>query len=205
MAIQKSQIAGVLLAGGRSSRMGGGDKCLRLIGGRPIIAHLIERMAPQVGALVINANGDPERFAAFGLPVVADSVPDFAGPLAGILAGMEWASARGNDWIATAPTDTPFPPTNLVARLSRAIGDASTAIASSAGRMHPVFGIFRVTLADDLRRFLESGTRRAADWLGGQRITVVEFEIENGRDPFFNINTPADLTEAERLQSMPGR
>jgi len=196
--IPKDRIAGVILAGGRSSRMGGGDKSLLPLGGKPIIAHVIARMKPQVGPLIINANSDANRFAAFGYPVIADTIPGFAGPLAGVLTGMDWAAGAGASWIATVATDTPFLPDDLVARLGASIGDASIAIASSDGRQHPVFGLFPVALAGDLRRFLEAGARKVSHWLGGQFTSTVEFELEDGRDPFFNVNTPADLAEAAR-------
>src|SRR5690349_23217899 len=140
--------AGVLLAGGLSRRMGGGDKCLRMLGGRPILEHIVERARPQVAALALNANGDPGRFAAFGLPVVADGIPDFAGPLAGVLAGLDWAAAQvpGAAWVASFAGDAPFLPCDLVARLHEAIaGDgADLACARSAGQAHPVFGLWPV-------------------------------------------------------------
>ena len=148
-------VVGVLLAGGQARRMGGGDKCLRPLGGRTILAHVIERARPQVGALVLNANGDPARFAPFGLPVVGDVIGGFAGPLAGVLTGMEWTRAHRPDcpWIATIATDTPFFPTDLVERMLGAVENdrADLACAASGGRAHPVFGLWPVRLADDLR------------------------------------------------------
>jgi molybdopterin-guanine dinucleotide biosynthesis protein A len=156
MDVSQKGVVGVLLAGGRARRMGGGDKCLRPLGDRPILAHVIARARPQVEALVLNANGDPARFAAFALPVAADLIEDFAGPLAGVLTGMAWARANRPDcpWIATIATDTPFFPGDLVARLRAAAqGEAAElACAASAGRAHPVFGLWPVRLADDLRR-----------------------------------------------------
>jgi len=196
-------ILGLLLAGGLSRRMGGGDKFLRLLGGRPLLAHVIERIGPQVSALVINANGDPARFAAFGLPVVADSVPDFAGPLAGILAGLDWAAAHRPDCslIASVPTDSPFLPVDLVPRLLDGMrrADAALACAASDGRSHPVIGLWPVALRDDLRRaVLDEGIRKVDLWTGRHRLATVPFPgTIDGIDPFFNANRPADLEQAE--------
>lgn len=165
-----------------------------------MLAHAIERLAPQVGTLILNANGDPARFRDFGLPVVADTVPGYAGPLAGILAGMRWAASRAADGlVATAAADTPFFPADLVARLSAALpGACGVAVARSAGRVHPVFGLFPVALADDLERFIRRGVSlRVSDWLVAQEAAAVDFDGP-GPDPFFNVNTPHDLVEAER-------
>ena len=149
-------VAGVLLAGGLSRRMGGGDKCLRELGGRPILAHIVERAAPQVDALVLNANGDAARFADFGLPVAADVVEGYAGPLAGVLTGLDWVAdnAPGAAWVASFACDAPFFPADMVARLLAAVeaSGADLACAVSGGRAHPVFGLWPVRLADDLRR-----------------------------------------------------
>jgi len=196
-------VLGVLLAGGQARRMGGGDKCLRPLGGRPILAQVIDRAAPQLRALLLNANGDPARFAAFGLPVAADVVEGFAGPLAGVLTGMEWARAERPDcpWIATIATDTPFFPEDLVARLLAAIGreGADLACAASAGRSHPVFGLWPVRLAHDLRRaMVDEGIRKVDVWTARYRLAVVDFPT-TPLDPFFNTNRPEDLAEAERL------
>jgi molybdopterin-guanine dinucleotide biosynthesis protein A len=196
-------VLGVLLAGGQARRMGGGDKCLRPLGGRPILAQVIERAAPQAAALLLNANGDPARFAGFGLPVAGDVVEGFAGPLAGVLTGMEWARDNRPDcpWIATIATDTPFFPTDLVARLLAAVtGDAAElACAASAGRNHPVFGLWPVGLADDLRHaMLDEGIRKVDVWTGRYRVAVVDFPA-TPLDPFFNTNRTEDLAEAERL------
>ena len=134
---------GVILAGGQSSRMGGGDKGLLHLGGRPILSHVIERLSPQVADLALNANGDPARFGPFGLPVIADSVPGFAGPLAGVLAGLDWAASQGAETIVTAAADTPFFPADLVPRLLMACEgmDTSLALAASPDGRHPTFGI----------------------------------------------------------------
>jgi molybdopterin-guanine dinucleotide biosynthesis protein A len=193
-----SDIVGVLLAGGRSSRMGGGDKCLVELAGRPLLAHAIERLRPQVTTLVLSANGDPARFAVFGLPVVPDLEPAFKGPLAGILAGMVWARAHAPEasFIAIAAADTPFFPRDLVARLGQALeGENGIAIARSAGRDHPVFGLFPITLAADLATFLEASPRLAVmAWIDRHPWRAVAFEPSGSSrlDPFFNVNTSAD-------------
>jgi molybdopterin-guanine dinucleotide biosynthesis protein A len=183
--------------------MGGGDKCLRPLGGRPILSRVIERARPQVGALVLNANGDPARFTAFGLPVVADGISDFSGPLAGILAGLDWAAAHqsGTPWLLSIATDTPFFPRDLAARLLAAVvaEDAQLACAASAGQPHPVFGLWPVALRDELRRALiDEGLRKIDAWTARYRLATVEFPA-TPVDPFFNANRPEDLAEAERL------
>ena len=200
---------GVLLAGGRSRRMGGGDKCLRPLAGQSVLARVVARARPQVAALVLNANGDPDRFAAYQLPVVADGVADFAGPLAGVLTGMEWARANAVDcpWIATFPTDAPFLPADLVARLAEACwaDDADLACAASAGRRHPVIGLWPVRLADALRRALIDEEMRKIDrWTERYKLAVVEWP-STPIDPFFNANSPEDLIAAERLIAGNGR
>src|SRR5262245_14306563 len=160
-------VVGVLLAGGQSQRMGGGDKCLRLLGGKPILAHVIDRVGPQVRGLVLNANGDPQRFASFGLPVIADSIPDFAGPLAGVLAGMDWAAMNAPDcpWIITVPCDGPFVPRDLVARLitERVMHQADMACAMSGGQRYPVVGLWPVRLRDELRRAITQEDQHKVD------------------------------------------
>ncbi len=194
----------MILAGGLARRMGGGDKPLRGLGGRPLLAHAIERLGPQVDALVVNANGDPARFASFGLPVVADSIAEFAGPLAGVLAGMDWAATRDPAcrWLVSVAGDAPFFPRDLVARLSAA--GAPLACASSGGRAHPVFGLWRVDLRDDLRRALTvEGLRKVDLWTARHGIATVAFPI-GAVDPFFNANRPEDLAEAERLLARVG-
>jgi molybdopterin-guanine dinucleotide biosynthesis protein A len=196
-------VVGVLLAGGLARRMGGGDKCLRPLGGKPILARLIERARPQVAALVLNANGDPARFAAFDLPVAADVVEGFAGPLAGVLTGMDWARAHRPDcpWIATIATDTPFFPPDLVARMVAAVerDGADLACAASGGRAHPVFGLWPVRLANELRAaMVEEGIRKVDVWTARHALVEVPFAADPV-DPFFNTNRPEDLAEAERL------
>lgn len=193
---------GLLLAGGLSRRMGGGDKCLRPLGGRPVLAHIVERARPQVSALVINANGDPARFASFGLPVAADTIEGFAGPLAGVLTGMEWVIRHHPvaAWLATFATDAPFFPRDLVARLHDAVArdGADMACARSDGQDHPVFGLWPVRLAADLRRAMEEGMRKVDAWTARYKLAVAEFPTQPF-DPFFNANRPEDLAEAERL------
>jgi len=196
-------IAGVVLAGGLSRRMGGGDKSLKLLAGRPILAHIVERARPQVAALALNANGDAARFAAFGLPVVPDSVPDFAGPLAGVLAGLDWAAERvpGATHVASFAGDAPFLPRDLVARLAAPVaqGRHALACAASAGRAHPVFGLWPVALRAALRRAVaEEGIRKVDAWTARYDLVTVEFATVP-IDPFFNANRPDDLAEAERL------
>ena len=196
-------IAGVVLAGGLARRMGGGDKALLELGGRPILAHVIERLGPQVGPMVINANGDPARFADYALPVAADPVDGFAGPLAGVLAGLDWAKANVPDarWIVTVASDTPFFPADLVARLVAAAEaeDAEMACAASGGRHHPVFGLWPVRLADDLRHaMIDEDIRKVDIWTARYRLVAVEFETAPF-DPFFNANRPEDLEKARSL------
>ena len=196
-------IAGVLLAGGQSRRMGGGDKSLRELAGRTLLARIVERVRPQVGALMLNANGDPARFQAFGLPVAADAVGGFAGPLAGVLTGLEWALAHapGAAFIATFACDAPFVPEDLVARLARAVADedADMACAASNGRDHPVFGLWPVGLAADLRHALvEEDIRKVDIWTARYRLARVTFAADP-LDPFFNVNRPEDFTAAEAL------
>lgn len=222
-------ITGVLLAGGQSRRMfagesgatgkparpgslpeeqgEGGDKGLLDLGGRPMLAHVADRLGPQVGRLVINANGDANRFAPFELPVVADSISGFVGPLAGVLAGMRWslANAPAARWIATVSTDAPFLPADLVGRLMEPIvrGEGEIALAASEGELHPVIGVWSVALAEDLEAALRSGVRKVLRWTDTHATSIVEFppEIVCGRtiDPFFNANTPGELAQARAL------
>ena len=196
-------IAGIVLAGGQGLRMGGGDKGLRMLGGMPMLAHVVARVRPQVAALAINANGDAARFAGFGLPVVADTVPGQKGPLAGVLAGMRWAAANGEQDLLTVPTDTPFLPPDLVHRLAEARGGAAVACAVSGGRLHPVVALWRVADADVLEASLRRGAGRVQGWMRRQGLAEVHFDGPD--DPFANINTPEDLAAAEaRLGSRSG-
>jgi molybdopterin-guanine dinucleotide biosynthesis protein A len=199
------KIAGVLLAGGQSQRMGGGDKNLRLIAGKPILDHVIERAKPQVDTLVLNANGDAARFARFGVPVIADSIAGFAGPLAGVLAGLDWAAQHlpEAELVASFATDAPFLPRDLVRRLVVALeeGGFDLACAQSNGQVHPVFGLWPVSLRDNLRAALAAGERKVDRWTAGFKLVEVEFLAEPV-DPFFNANRPEDLAEAERLAAL---
>ena len=202
-------VAGVLLAGGQSLRMGGGDKTLRVLGGRPILAHVIERARPQVAALALNANGDPERFRSFGLPVIADGVAGFAGPLAGILAGLDWMAEAvpSAGHLASFATDAPFLPRDLVARLVASLdgGRFDLACAASEGRAHPVFGLWPVALRSDLRHALcDEDVRKVDRFTARYRLATVEFSTDPV-DPFFNANRPEDLQAAERLLTGPAR
>jgi molybdenum cofactor guanylyltransferase len=196
-------IAGVLLAGGLSRRMGGGDKPLRTIAGRTILELVIERMRPQVAALVLNANGEPARFAGYELPVVADNVADNPGPLAGVLAGLDWVAEKRPDCslLVSVPTDAPFLPHDLVARLAEAVerDGADLACAASGGRSHPVIGLWPVRLRGALRHALvDEGIRKVDVWTARYRLATVEF-ADQPVDPFFNANRPEDLEEAARL------
>lgn len=201
------QIVGVLLAGGLSRRMGGGDKGMLLLAGKPMMAHVRDRLSAQVRPIVLNANGDPHRFAGLGLPVVADEIGGFAGPLAGVWAGLRWAeqNAPGARFIVTAACDTPFFPHDLVAALRTAVGDTypAIALAASGGQVHPVFGLWPVALAGDLEAALRSGIRKVLDWTARHATFEVSFPQTRiggtAIDPFFNANTPAELSEAERL------
>ena len=198
------KVVGILLAGGLARRMGGGDKCLRQLAGRPLLDHLIDAVTPQVDALVLNANGDAARFSNYGLPVVADSIEGYAGPLAGVLTGMEWAEKNvpGAALVVSLATDAPFIPRNLVARMRLAIKSESAdlACAASGGRVHPVFGLWPLCLRSDLRAaMIDEGIRKIDSWTARYNLAVVEFKYKQGRDPFFNVNKPDNLAEADRI------
>ncbi|RZN34657.1 molybdenum cofactor guanylyltransferase MobA [Bradyrhizobium sp. Leo121] len=199
-------IPGVLLAGGLARRMGGGDKPMRTIGGRTILERVIARLGPQCDGLILNANGDPARFAAFGLPVVADSVADFSGPLAGILAALDWMAANRPDvsLVLSAAGDCPFLPRDLVSRLHDAMvkEDAQLAVAASGDQSHPVIGLWSVSLRDELRHALVVEDVRKIDrWTARYRLATVTWPTEP-LDPFFNANTVEDIAEAERLAAV---
>ena len=194
-------ICGVLLAGGQSRRIGGGDKCLAELGGKTLLQRSVDVAAPQVSQLVLNTNSDPGQFVSYGLPIVRDVVGGFAGPLAGVLTGMEWAreNAPACEWLASFACDAPFVPTDLVALLLSAARSevVDLACASSAGRTHPVFALWPLTLAADLRKALtEEGSRKVDIWTARYRLAVVDFDAEDA-DPFFNLNRPEDLAAAE--------
>jgi molybdopterin-guanine dinucleotide biosynthesis protein A len=196
----------VVLAGGLGRRMGGGDKPMREIGGRTILDHVVERLEPQCDGLVLNANGDPARFARFDLPVVADTIEGYPGPLAGILAALEWTAANrpGVEWVVSAAGDCPFLPRDLVTRLqqARSAEGADLAVAASAGQSHPVIGLWSVALKDSLRHALvEEDIRKIDRWTARYRLATVVWPVEPV-DPFFNANTVDDLAEAERLAGL---
>jgi molybdenum cofactor guanylyltransferase len=194
---------GLVLAGGQARRMGGGDKALIEIGGKPILERVLARLRPACARIVLNANGDPARFAKFGLPVVPDSVPDFAGPLAGILAGLDWAAANAPDiaWMVSAPGDCPFLPANMVARLHEVsvVENKPLACAQSGDWRHPVVGLWQVALRDDLRHALtKEGLRKIEVWTARHGVALASWP-DTPVDPFFNVNTPEDRARAEAL------
>ncbi len=194
---------GVILAGGLARRLGGGDKALRTVGGRTVLAHLIERLTPQVVRLVLNANEDAARFGMTGLTVVPDDLPDRPGPLAGVLAGLDWAALNAPDvaWVVTVPGDGPFLPSDLVARLHAERGGATLACAASGGRTHPVVTLWPVGLRHDLRHVLVAeDMRKVGFYVSRHSPAIVEWPVGDA-DPFFNVNTPADLAEADRTVS----
>jgi len=200
------QPLGVILAGGQARRMGGGDKGLLGLGDKTVLAHVIDRFEPQVAAIALNANGDPARFGE-KYPVVADSIEGFAGPLAGVLAGLDWAHEQGASHIVTAAADTPFFPCDLVPRLMLAGEERDIALAATPDpnrgpkrglARHPTFGLWPVALRDDLRAALEDGVRKVVQWTDRHLTGVAEFPA-TPFDPFFNINTPEDLARAEAL------
>jgi molybdenum cofactor guanylyltransferase len=203
-----AKIIGVLLAGGLARRMGGGDKPLRRLAGKPLLDHVIARLGPQVSGLVLNVNGDPARFASYSLPIVADSIPDYAGPLAGVLAGLDWTAEHRPDcpMIVSVATDAPFLPADLVVRLAGAIAAEGTdlACAASGGQPHPVIGLWPVQLREDLRRALvDEGLRKVDVWTARYKLAIVPF-ADRPVDPFFNANRPDDLEEAARLLAATG-
>ena len=209
MTTEDAKIPGVLLAGGLARRMGGGDKPMRMIAGRTILERVIARLAPQCDGLILNANGDPARFAAFGLPVVPDGVADFPGPLAGILAALDWAAAHRPDvkLMLSAAADCPFLARDLVIRLHRALleENAELAVAASGGQSHPVIGLWSVALREELRHALTvEDVRRIDRWTARYRLATVTWPTEP-LDPFFNANTVEDVAEAERLATLDER
>lgn len=201
------QIVGCVLAGGLSRRMGGEEKALLKLGGEPMLSRIIERLRPQAAQLVLNANADPGRYASFGLPVVADNISGFAGPLAGVEAGMKWAieHVAGATHMVTAATDTPFFPHNLVASFVDAIATADDIVmATSQGNRHPVFALWPLRLHGDLRDWLQrTDTFKVMAWVRGHSLQLVEFspaDLSGEQiDPFFNANTPEEFAAAEKL------
>ena len=199
------QPLGVILAGGLATRMGGGDKGLLPLGGRTLLGHVIDRLEPQVAGLALNANGDPARFARFGLPVLPDSIEGYAGPLAGVLAGLDWAADQGAETIVTAAADTPFFPGDLVPQLLLAAEGMEHPLALAATpdpergmSWHPTFGLWPVALRDDLRAALRGGLRKVVLWTEAHGAGQAVFPV-GGIDPFFNVNTPEDLERARDM------
>lgn len=199
------QPLGVILAGGQATRMGGGDKGRLPLGTGTLLSHVIDRLGPQVAGLALNANGAPERFDDLGLPVLPDSIAGFVGPLAGVLAGLDWAAKQGAETIVTAAADTPFFPADLVPRLllegegmANPLVLAATPDAEGRPQRHPTFGLWPVALRDDLRMALNEGLRKVVLWTDRHNGRLAVFQV-SGFDPFFNVNTPADLKQAEEL------
>ena len=199
-------IPGIILAGGLSRRMGGGDKGLLMLGETSIIERVIDKILPQVGSLAININGDSSRFPDYKLPIIPDSIKGYLGPLSGILAGMEWAFKNGNRYIATVAADTPFLPDDFIKRLHTIVKSKNLNIGIAASRIlsgddvfiHPTFGIWEVALKDDLRDALANDTRKIMFWAKKFKLDYYYFDTSDKlSDPFFNINTPDDLEEAK--------
>lgn len=199
------KVVGVILAGGQSSRMGGGDKALLDLGGQSVLARVIDRLGPQVDTMVLSANGDATRFSAFDLPVVADTIEGFAGPLAGVLAGMDWAYKQQADYIVTVAADTPFFPAYLSVALQMARESEDCALVMAVTpdperkfARHPTFGLWSVSLREDLRAALEGGVRKVVQWTKPLGCAEVVFNFDGG-DPFFNVNTPEDMAVAQSM------
>lgn len=194
---QRLRIYGLILAGGEGRRMGGADKALLQLAGRPLLAHVADRFEPQVERLALSANGDPARFAAFGYPVLADEDTARLGPMAGLLAGLDWLAATGGTHLATVSVDTPFLPCDLVPRLLMA-ADATSglAIAESQGRAHPTCGLWPIGLRAPLRAALSAGERRIGHWAASHGAAHAVF-AGTDPDPFFNLNQLDDLARAE--------
>jgi molybdopterin-guanine dinucleotide biosynthesis protein A len=206
VAIVPERVMAVVLAGGLARRMGGGDKCLKLLAGRPILAYVLERLDGQAEQILLNANGDPARFADWGVPVAADVVPGFGGPLVGVLTALEWAAAHAPEItdVASVPADGPFLPRDLVRRLADARREAGAMLAQAAsnGRANPVVGLWPATLAAELRHaVVEEGIAKVDAWTTRYSLATVDFESVPF-DPFFNANTQEDLAGAERLMGV---
>jgi molybdopterin-guanine dinucleotide biosynthesis protein A len=206
MATEADSIIGVLLAGGLAQRMGGGDKPMQTVGGQSMLARVIARLTPQCDGLILNANGDPARFADIELPVVADAVAGFPGPLAGILAGLDWVALNRPDvrWMLSAAADCPFLPRDLVSRLDQARREQNVplAVAASGGQSHHVIALWSLSLREPLRdAVMNEGFRAVGRWMARYPIAAVEWPV-TPFDPFFNANTPDDLAEANRLVAL---
>lgn len=198
-----TELLGVVLAGGRATRMGGGDKGLLSLGEQTLLDHVIERLSPQVRGIALNVNGDPERFSSYDLPILPDTISGHPGPLAGVLAGLDWAAQQGASQIVTVAADTPFFPLDFVAQLQEVGTGMSNplVLAATPGTerkldRHPTFGLWPVALADDLRASLHAGIRKVVLWTDKHDGRYAVFPTES--DPFFNVNTPEDLAEAQR-------
>jgi len=202
-----TQIAGVILAGGQATRMGGQDKGMMRLGGAPLIERVIARLSPQCATLAISANGDLTRFADFGYPVFSDGSIESQGPLAGVLAGLDWAARMGFEAIVTVATDTPFFPTDLVTRLQTGSSPVGfgLAVTEAEGRRfwHPTFALWPVALRDELREALRHDQRRMRQFAESKGVVPVVFENSGAQDAFFNINTETDLARAEALLASP--
>ncbi|MDF1720834.1 MAG: molybdenum cofactor guanylyltransferase MobA [Minwuia sp.] len=198
-----TKVAGLVLAGGLARRMGGGAKALLMLADRPMLAHVLDRITPQCGTMALNANGDPRAYDSFGLPVLPDVVDGFAGPLAGVLTGLEWLALTDADWLLTVPTDAPFLPHDLVQRLQAAVVDGvEVAVARSDGRTHPVVALWHASLLQPLRVALVEQDIRKIDRFTATRQTVhVDWDTAAG-DPFVNINTPDELEAAATALSV---
>ena len=193
------QPLGVILAGGKATRMGGGDKGLLPLSEGTILDQVIARLSPQVAGMAINANGEAERFAALGLPVLPDSIADYPGPLAGVLAGLDWAAGQGAESVVSVAADTPFFPHDLVSRLQFAAKDMERplALAATPDGRQPTFGLWPVALRDDLRASLQDGLRKVVMWT--DRHDGREALFDEAGEPFFNVNTPEDLDKAQAM------
>ena len=190
------QPLGVILAGGQATRMGGGDKCLLKLGDRTILQHVIDRLAPQTDGLLLNANADPARFADYAIKVAPDSITGFAGPLSGVLAGLDHAAGTGHSHIITAAADTPFFPCDLVPHLLMAAEKTGLALAASPSGRQPTFGVWPVALREDLRAALNDGLRKVVQWTQKHDAGTAAFPDDAA---FFNVNTPDDLARAKAM------
>lgn len=208
------QPLGVILAGGQARRMGGGDKGLLPLGGQTLLQYVIDRLSPQVDELALNVNGDPGRFSSYALPVIPDSIANYPGPLAGVLAGLDWAAEKGADSIVTVAADTPFFPCDLVPQLllaadgmehplalaatPRSAEEETKSMSQSGLIRHPTFGLWPVALREDLRASLADGLSKVVIWTERHNGQEAVFPVA-GSDPFFNVNTPLDLVQAQGM------
>lgn len=193
------ELAGVILAGGQSRRMGNKDKCLMQLSGTPLIQHVSNKLSRSIDRILINTNGNPDDFAFLEHDIKSDVFEGYAGPLAGVLTGMRWAQNNpGIDWIITAAADTPFFPSHYVEQMFASKGDNEIVLAASDGRKHPVFGLWKISLADTLEAFLTSGDRKVMLFVEKYRHHIEPFGFDE-RDPFFNLNTPEDWQLANQI------